>query len=175
MRRERWNSGLSPGYSWNQVSRSSTGVQSMEPTQSMPWEKKSLPSGSTSHHLPWYFSVRKKPVARSAGPAAHPPHWFHSAGPGFAFRSAASSARRCASSSREWTLPGQSRWMYCPKVSMKGKNLSASGAGGGGVKVPAARMLSISQTWSSFGLGLKSTNCVTLAVSMLAFCSWPAG
>ena len=43
----------------------------------MPWEKKSRPFGSTNHHLPLCFSVRKKPVAFSSGPLAQPPNSFH--------------------------------------------------------------------------------------------------
>ena len=36
-------------------------------TQSIPCEKKSRPSGSTSHHLPWYFSALKNPAASNFG------------------------------------------------------------------------------------------------------------
>src|SRR5690348_80491 len=39
----------------------------------MPIEKKPCPSGVTSHHLPSRCSVRKKPVARRAGPNISPP------------------------------------------------------------------------------------------------------
>jgi len=52
------------------------GVAARACTQSVPCEKNSLPSGSTSHHLPWYFSARKKPVALSFGPLVHPPYRF---------------------------------------------------------------------------------------------------
>src|SRR6185369_16473285 len=109
------------------------GVASFERTQSMPAEKNRRPSGSTSHHLPLSFSVRKKPVASRFGPAAQPPNLSQSAAAALlpaeagtpnleasAASSLASISRCFCNSATEWILPGQSLCLYWPKVSTKG-------------------------------------------------------
>ena len=97
-------------------------------TQSTPCDQKSRPSGSTSHQLPSTFSTRKKPVALAAARRSQPPYWFQSPGPGCEARSAASFAMFAFSSSTVRTLPGQSACLYCPNVSMIGKNFSGDTA-----------------------------------------------
>ena len=84
------------------------GVAFDVPTQSIPCDQNRHPSGSTSHHLPSYFSTRKKPVAFSFGPFAQPPYLLRSAGPGLAAMSFSSVRWLFFSSVIEWVLPGQS-------------------------------------------------------------------
>src|SRR5262245_14341589 len=95
-------------------------------TQSIPCEKNKLPSGSTSHHLPLNFSVRKKPVAANFGPQLQPPYLSQLVNPGFSASSLASAVRLECSSVSDLTFPGQTLCRYWPKLSMKGRYGSAS-------------------------------------------------
>ena len=90
------------------------------------WPTSARPSGSTSHHLPPTFSVRKKPVAFNFGPPAQPPKRSACGIPGELDESSAVSRIAAAfRSSTEWTLPRQSVKLPCPKPSTHGRNESA--------------------------------------------------
>src|SRR5580658_8935014 len=97
--------------------------------QSIPFEKNNRPSGSTNHHFPPYLAVRKKPVPRSNGPRFQPPNLSHDLAPCSDSNSVVSAKRFAVSSSVEWTLLGQSAWMYCPNVSMNGNSERKSSFG----------------------------------------------
>ena len=107
-------------------------------TRTGPKLQKSRPSGSTSHHLSVpSLCVRKRPVAASAGPFAQPPNAVRSAGPGCAARSFSSASRAAARSASPFVLPGHSRHLNCPNLSMHGRKsdvfifIHGSESGGG--------------------------------------------
>ncbi len=90
-------------------------------TRTAPQLQKRRPSGSTSHHFPSRFSVRKRPVAFSCGPAAQPPYLFQPAGPGCAARSFSSFSATAFSSASECVFPGHSRYLNWPYLSKQGR------------------------------------------------------